>query len=442
MGIFGFKTKYDITPKTEELKTLVINYNDVDVVKMNAKLVVPEGYFFVIGKRGKALDLFDTGEYFLNTSALPYMCRKFNIDKVKGGKSQDKIPADFYFLNKNLWGGMFKTHRKANMGTKAYGMYSVKVKGVFSYKIIEPREFMQSLLNEFDYIRTGEAEDIVNSWVSDEVLSELEKKNFIINDIVSNSSIVVDCLKNRISKLFSIAGLELVDFKIVKYELPKEYQEASDTVLKMQELGQTTTQSPQTEQNPENFEEVKEIKNDIDFKEENDLDQIMDDIQAAKDLLKEFNIGGEFTEFLSEETAIASQENSNSTPLQTEETKESQPEFTAEEKIFALQEDTLANKNLKIENSTQAYGEKEEAKNQYVPFGNFVIEDAPKSERPTQAVQNEASMPAKPKRNFVDLTLTDIYSQNIETKRCVTCGSENHISASHCIICGDKFISE
>ena len=152
MGIFGFKTKYDITPKPEALKTLVTNYSDVDVVKMNAKLVVPDGYFFVIGKRGKALDLFDVGEYFLNTSALPYMCRKFNIDRVKGGKSQDKIPADFYFLNKSLWGGMFKTHRKATMGTKAYGMYGVKVKGVFSYKIIEPSEFMQSLLNEFDYI--------------------------------------------------------------------------------------------------------------------------------------------------------------------------------------------------------------------------------------------------------------------------------------------------
>ena len=102
MGLFGFKAKYDISPNVENLKNVVHNYNEVDVIKMNAKLTVPEGYYFAVGKKGKVADIFDTGEYFFNTANLPYMCRKFNIDKIKKGKAQDKISADFYFINKGL----------------------------------------------------------------------------------------------------------------------------------------------------------------------------------------------------------------------------------------------------------------------------------------------------------------------------------------------------
>ena len=408
MGIFGFKTKYDIVPKVEKLSGVVTNYSDVDVIKMNAKVVVPDGYTLIIGKKGKATDFFETGEYFLNSSILPYMCRKFGIDKIKNGKSQDKISADFYFVKKDVCGGSFKTYKKVTMSTKAYGAFSVRVYGMFSYRVKDVREFMQSLLNEFDYIRTGEAEDMISSWVSEVVVSELEKKNFILSDIISNSFIVVDALKNRVIKLFSVAGLELLDFKITKYDLPKEYQERSDKNIKLQEQGLDINNDLIAEQNEKNTEL---LSNDY------DMPSIDDDINDAKKLLDEFNIGT----------------NNNDEILYKQEI-EQELDFSNQD-IFKELEATKNDDNKDILLETKNDNNQNLSSDEYVPFGDFVISSADNN-------LAEIAKESKQRRTFVDLSLDDIYQTNQEVKRCLNCGAENDKNATHCILCGENFVED
>jgi len=234
MGLFKRKHN-DIIPKQNKLKTLVTNYSGRNgTLIMNSKLVVPENYTFVIGKKGKATDRFDAGEYFLNYTNLPYSCRKFGIDKYEGDK-KGKFICEHYFLEKGVFSGKFKTYRKVQMGTKAYGLFKAGVCGVYTYKIANEIEFMQSLLNGFDYIKTGEAEKLIEAWVSEVVVDALEKNNFIIDDCIKNSPIIADTLKRAVAKLFKVAGLELLDLYINKYKLPKQYQEESDKIVKMQE---------------------------------------------------------------------------------------------------------------------------------------------------------------------------------------------------------------
>ena len=109
MGIFGFKNKHDIIPKDKDLTFVVNRFAKVTEIKLNAKLVVPNGYCVVIGKRGKTCDKFEAGEYYLNYHNLPLMCRKFGLDKHTSKNKSYKMPVDFYFLGKGIYGGKLKS---------------------------------------------------------------------------------------------------------------------------------------------------------------------------------------------------------------------------------------------------------------------------------------------------------------------------------------------
>lgn len=405
MGIFGFKNKYDIEPKEKDLTTLVTKAN-VDVLKMNAKVVVPTNHFFVIGKKGKVYDKFEAGEYFLNYTMLPQMCRKFGIDKVKNGESQDKIPADLYFVSRELRAGIFKTYRKVEMGTKAYGFFSAHVQGMYSYRVSDVKEFMQSLLNEYDYIKTGEAEGIIESWVSEVVVSELEKQNFILDDVIKNSPIITDALKNRVSKLFSVAGLELVSLQITKYKLPNKYQEQSDKNIKAQKEGLTSENGLQVNesvlaQHQQNKQSLPENQS---LEQEEPQNSISDDQKEAKRLLEEFGIGdikiNQMTEI----------ENDNQDIINLSEGNEIK-RLTDEASIIKEQN--------------------KEVSDEYVPFGSFVIEDA-------KEINKEKAKNAKEAKTFVDLTLSELYTnEERHTKRCLSCGAENPFYARECKTCGE-----
>ena len=356
MGLFFNKKKFDITPKTEELKYLVTNYSGHNgVVKINGKLIVPEGFEFVLGKNGKVTDIFKTGEYFFSFSNLPYSCRRYKIDKMEGGKQKDKFSFDQYFVDKNLRGGQFKTYRKVEMGTRAYGIFKTGVTGVYSYKVLNTRELMQSLLNEFDYIKSGEAEGIIENWVNDLIVETLEKNNFMLDDIIVNAPIITEKLKQAVGKLFTIAGLELCDLRITKYKLPKKYQEQSDLNIAKQNCKKVEDNSENVENNVET-EEQNLIENSSDISDENNLEQ-----------------------------------------------------------------------------------EQNKSKIEYVPFGNFVIEESKSIDQET--IKKEEQKPKE--RTFVDLSLNKLYDNEKEkTKRCTRCGTENNIDADHCILCGEKFFDD
>ncbi len=414
MGIFGFKEKYDINPKEEELKAFITNYNKVDVIKMNAKLIVPNGYIFVIGKKGKACDKFEAGEYFFNTSILPYMCRKFKIDKIKDGKSQDKIPAEMYFISKDLQGGIFKTYRKVNMGTKAYGFYSVKVMGMFTYRVVDAGELMQSLLNEFDYIKTGEAEGIIEGWANETIVNELENQNFILKDVIANSPQITEALKDKLSKIFKTAGLELVDLKITKYTLPKEYQEESDYNIKMQEETIVATNMPSEPEGQKDGEDIYD-------EQEYENDDIANDIFEAKELLKEFGIGQD--EQSTDKEALMEEPSSGL------DVDEEVVEQLIEQE---LDEDAILQPNGADQLNGNEVVSTADSDNGYVPFGDFIISETDEEEK-------KIAKNVQPKKTFVDLSLNELYNDASNTKRCINCGTENDINANHCVLCGEKF---
>lgn len=383
---FWNKNKHDICPNEKELDSFVTNYlGGNSRIKINSKLTVPEGYFCVLGRRGKVADKFDTGEHFLNFASMPYMCRRFGVDKVKDGKQQEKISCQCYFISKQLQPGQFKTYRKVEMGTRAYGIYKAHVYGMYSFKVTNPQELMQSLLNEYDYIKTGEAQNIISAWVNDLIVCTLEKNNFVISDVVANSPIIAESLKQAINKLFESAGLELGELKIYKYKLPKQYQQESDKVIAKQ-LGQE--QAIEKAESLENIEpNEQDLQNGVDNSKNETFEQKLENTENA-------------------------QINQNQT--------------------ITLQNNIDEKANIDYNQTANQINE------QYVPFGNFVINNG-SIENLQKIVEKDTTNEQKPK--FVDLNLDNLYSdKKQDTKRCLNCGAENNKNAQHCLLCGEKFL--
>lgn len=430
MGLFFKKNKGDINPKEGELQYLVTNYLGHNAtLKINGKLNVPNGYEFVIGKRGKVLDKFTEGEHFFSYANLPYSCRKYGIDKIENGKQKDSFTCECYFVDKGLRAGKFKTYRKVEMGTRAYGLFKASVYGMYTYKVVNTHEFMQSLLNEFDYIKTGEAEDIVAGWVDDLVVSVLERNNFMLTDVVANSPIIAEKLKIAIGKLFTVAGLEIVDVEIYKYKLPKEYQEESDKNIanqqaikqgRINEAEQANTNSSST--NQEDGDKTEQGKELLNNKSEEENQNALSE-QSFADELKAFqdeNLSMIYTkEELQERERLQKLQN------ETKEEPKTNQEFQDDKQI------------------SQDANNQENLQESYVPFGNFVIskENNFDTEEIKNRVKNEENKPKE--RTFVDLNLDKLYdNEKPKTKRCLRCGGENDINADHCILCGEQFYGD
>jgi len=430
MGLFNKKEKYDIVPDLRELKERVCTYYSGrrGVININSKLVVPTGYLFITGKNGHVLDRFSEGEHFFYYSNLPYACRKYKFNKKREGKMNEKFYCQYYFINKGLMPGQFKTYRKVVMGTKAYGIYKMNVYGMFSYRVIDCLEFLQSLLNEYDYIKTGEAEDLVNYWVGEVAVNVLEKNNFIISDVLNNNPIIAEKIRISVESLFKKIGAELVDFKIYKYDLPKEVNIAQNQKEKKSKKLKKESDEMliSEEKNQEDFisEENSNIETKIlnsTFYEENNNKSLI--ITNSENFYKDNIKQNEDIE------------NSNVNLSYNNEAI-----INNESKIKQEDLSFLENTNIKNVDKLESYPQTESVKKpfEYKPFGSFVIKDEKNSNIFENCEQSEQSYTHN-EENLEFIDLENIYKSSAKNvKRCYNCGAENNIDAINCVLCGNN----
>ncbi len=339
MGFFkSFKNFFssDITPTPNSLSGLVCIYPlKHGKIKINSKVKVPSGFVFVIGHNGKALDHFGEGEYNLSVATLPECCKRLKIHKTnKNNNNKKSFKAQAYFVNINDYELNFSTQEKAELGRRATGVFKVGLKAILKFKVVDATKLMKALLYEYSYLKRGEAEKIVLSYVSDFVVSILNKYNFALSEFIYSNPIIEQNLMGELSQKLSKLGIMLFNLGEIKYILPKKFQKEYENNLKTKQ-----------EQ--------------IDFQDKN-------------------------------------------------------------------AEDTL--KGAKLE------------KQDYVPFGSIIIEDASKEEILLNCNNdiNEKIENTNKEEEFVDLNLDNLYKQDQIVKECKLCGYKNNEDATICEICNNK----
>ena len=227
----------DICPDEDKLKDIVTPYSLKNgAIKIDTKVVVPQNCAFVLGHNGKALDSFREGEYFLCAATLPECCKKLKIHKPdKKGNLKKKFKVDAYFMNFKEYTFLFNTGRCVEMGNRAMGIFTAGAEGKVKLTIKDPRQFMTSLLAEFAYLRSGEAQKIVESWVEDCVIHCFRKNNFALSELISINPLVLEKCKTDVSLILSKQGLLVLEFEFTNFLLPKKHQKEYNENKKKQQ---------------------------------------------------------------------------------------------------------------------------------------------------------------------------------------------------------------
>lgn len=221
-------------------------------IKLDSKVVVPEGFGFALGHNGKVLDCFSTGEYFLSVSTLPVCCKKLKIHKIdKNGKMKKSFKAETYFVKTSPFEFSFSSLEKAELGQQKTGIFKVGLSCKLSLCVMNLSTFMSSLLDEYSYLKNGEAEKLLRIFTSEYVVHILNKYNFSLFEFVNINSEIESTLKSELGQKFEKIGLKLLDINEIHYDLPRKSQKDYEKNLKEKCSQQENCLQQKTEQEEE-----------------------------------------------------------------------------------------------------------------------------------------------------------------------------------------------
>lgn len=381
MGIFKKIKQYfssDITPDVSKLNGFVVPYPvKRGTIKMNSRVVVPNGYAFVLGHNGRALDAFREGEYFMAPAVLPECCKKLKIHKMdKKGNIKKKFKADLYFVDLKSYEFEFKS-AKTEMGNRAMGIFSAGSEGKVVVSVKEPRDFVASLLGEFAYLRNGEAEKIIRNWISESVTEVFRKNNFALSELISINPMIEEKTKADIAMMLSKQGLILESFEFTNFVLPKKHQ-------KQYLANKNKCEDVQKSLPEDDLEVVDEQK----VEQTDDLnDQEIENIDKAKSDQENYMPFGNITIFENSETQIED-----------------------DKKLKEQTDNKVLEQQIEVE--AQESFETQETK--------------------AQSEETESA-------EFVDLNIDNIIKNKDNGKRCLKCGTVNDFDEPKCTLCGNKF---
>lgn len=226
MGIFSrFKNifKKDIILDCDISSHLIYVYKlRKGQIRLNRKVIVPNNFDFVIAKKGKVFDILKSGEHELSLSTLPKSVKKFGLDKADSdGKLPKTFEANAYFVNLKLFEySKWESYRKITLTDKCLGNYSIRLEGGFAFKVADSFRFVNSLLKIYDYLKNDEAESILESFLSEFVVDEIEKNNYKIEQ-VSNLDVLTDLVYEKLCERMVAFGIEIQGFLIEKMGMTK-----------------------------------------------------------------------------------------------------------------------------------------------------------------------------------------------------------------------------
>ncbi len=214
-------------------------------LKIGAQLIVnfSQSAFFV--KNGKIYDEFNEGRYTLKSSNIPLLNKIINLPF--GNNSP--FAAEVWYVNlitklDNKWG----TIKPINLEDPLYGVVvPVRAFGQYGFKIVEPRNFLQTIVGTIKAFSAAEIVEYFNGKVLSSISTVLGKA--IAQNKISFLQISVfqdelsDICKKLINEEFIKYGIEIVNFYFMSINIPEDdtslikLKEAKELSMKIKTVG-------------------------------------------------------------------------------------------------------------------------------------------------------------------------------------------------------------
>lgn len=238
MSILGFLGKQfiDVIDWTESGDgVLAYRYPMQDrEIQTGAQLTVRDSQLALFVNEGKIADMFTPGLHTLTTQTLPLLTNLKNWDKA----FQSPFKSDLYFYSTRLqldqkWG----TPSPLTIRDKEYGPIRIRLNGIYSYKIEDPKIFYQKVSGSRDIYTAEEIEGQLRSSVLMTLGTVFGKGDVAFVDMAANLLALSGALQGSLESAFTPYGLKLDTFQVQSVTLPDELQKRLDERASMNIVG-------------------------------------------------------------------------------------------------------------------------------------------------------------------------------------------------------------
>lgn len=188
------------------------------------QLIVNESQEAIFVKEGKALDVFGSGRYTLETANIPLLNHLINLPF--GGRSP--FTAEVWYINKgyNLdvkWG----TPSPIQIQDPKYGVFvPVRSNGAFGIRVEEGKKFLIKLVSTLPAFDTTAVtryfRGLYITKVKDAISSYLVHRQISVLEINAYIDELSQYMKERIAPVMEEYGLEMVSFYVNEISVPEE----------------------------------------------------------------------------------------------------------------------------------------------------------------------------------------------------------------------------
>lgn len=174
-------------------------------IKLNEKIIVPEGFCSIVLSKEKLLDIIPSGEYELTGLTIPKTCKINKMDKPTKKGFKNKFYGDFYFVNFHI----------CKISNQFYiKKLNLNINFSLTFQIDSPIKFVNFLINEKIVFDNSFANKFLNF-----KLSQTIYYYFLDNKFIESVK-----LKDFVINKLNTIGIKSIDFEIC-YNKEKEINE-------------------------------------------------------------------------------------------------------------------------------------------------------------------------------------------------------------------------
>jgi membrane protease subunit (stomatin/prohibitin family) len=203
-------------------------------IQNGGKLTVRESQAAVFVNEGKAADAFMPGLYTLTTQTLPILTYLQNWDKA----FRSPFKSDVYFFSTRLqtnqhWG----TQNPITIRDKEFGAVRLRAFGIYSYHLMNPKEFYTKVSGTRDVYRVEDLEGQLRNTIVGRITDTFASSNVPFLDMAANQVALSEKIATQMKPAFTELGLALDSFVVENLSLPEELQKVLDQRISMNMVG-------------------------------------------------------------------------------------------------------------------------------------------------------------------------------------------------------------
>ena len=203
-------------------------------IQNGGKLTVRESQAAVFVNEGKLADAFMPGLYTLTTQTLPILTYLQNWDKA----FKSPFKSDVYFFSTRLqtnqhWG----TQNPITIRDKEFGAVRLRAFGIYSYHLMNPKEFYTKVSGTRDVYRVEDLEGQLRNTIVGRITDTFASSNVPFLDMAANQVALSEKIATQMKPAFTELGLSLDSFVVENLSLPDELQKVLDQRISMNMVG-------------------------------------------------------------------------------------------------------------------------------------------------------------------------------------------------------------